>query len=350
MITPDWAGLTGLAGLAGHVASGPVSEDRAPVRSRAGPPVPGCNLARVSGLSLPSVGVVLPTHNRPQALRAAISSVLGQDYQGVIQAVVVHDRSDVDRSLADGDRVRVLANTRTPGLAGARNTGVTALGTDLVAFCDDDDEWLPGKLRAQVAALRAEPAAEFASCGIVVDFDGQPSVRLVGGDQVTYQDLLRSRMVMVHSSTYLAWRAKLLDGIGLVDETVPRGQSEDWDLALRAARRQPIVYVDQPLVRVAWGSNSYFAQHWQGKIDGLLWMLDRHPDIGRCRTGAARVYGQISFFYACLGSRREAWRWSQRALRSNWHERRVPFAVAVATGLVSGETVLRRLGARGHGI
>lgn len=298
----------------------------------------------------PSVGVILPTHNRPQALRTALSAVLAQDYPGMVQAVVVHDRSEPDQGVADGDRVRVLANARTPGLAGARNTGVEALGTELVAFCDDDDEWLPGKLRAQVTALREQPAAEFASCGIVVDFEGRPSVRLVGGDQVTYNDLLRSRMVMVHSSTYLAWRAKLLDGIGLVEEAIPGGQNEDWDLALRAARRHPIVFVDQPLVRVAWGSASYFARQWEAKIDGLLWMLDSHPDIGSCRIGAARVYAQLGFAYACLGRRSEAWRWTRRALRCNWRERRVPFVVAVAAGLFSAETVLKHLHSRGHGI
>jgi glycosyltransferase involved in cell wall biosynthesis len=298
----------------------------------------------------PSVGVILPTHNRPQTLRTALSSVLSQDYQGDIRAIVVHDRSEIDSSLEGDGPVRVMGNTRTPGLAGARNTGVMALSTDLVAFCDDDDEWLPGKLRAQVAALREEPAAEFASCGIVVDFEGQPSVRLVGGDRVTYQELLQSRMVMVHSSTYLAWRAKLLSGIGLVNESIPGGQNEDWDLALRSARRHPIVYVDQPLVRVFWGQTSYFAQQWQTKIDGLRWMLDHHPDIHRTGAGAARVYAQLAFFYACLGSRAESWRWMRRALGSNWHERRVPFAAAVAAGFVSGETVLRHLNARGHGI
>ena len=298
----------------------------------------------------PSVGVILPTHDRPQTLRTALSAVLAQDYPGIVQAVVVHDRSEPDQSVADGDRVRVLANARTPGLAGARNTGVEALDTELVAFCDDDDEWLPGKLRAQVTALREQSAAEFASCGIVVDFEGQPSVRLVGRDQVTYDDLLRSRMVMVHSSTYLARRAKLLDGIGLVEEDIPGGQNEDWDLALRAARRHPIAFVDQPLVRVAWGSTSYFAWQWQTKIDSLLWMLDRHPDIGRCRVGAARVYAQLAFAYACLGSKAEAWRWAKRALRSNWRERRVPFAVAVAAGLFSAQTVMKHLHARGHGI
>ncbi|HEX2312977.1 MAG TPA: glycosyltransferase [Thermomonospora sp.] len=306
--------------------------------------------------ALPSVGVVLPTHNRPALLRGALAAVLAQDYAGELTAVVVFDRAEPDLSLADLDpagRVRVMVNERTPGLPGARNTGILALDTDLVAFCDDDDEWLPGKLTAQVAALEAEPAAQFASCGIVVEFRGEQNPRLAGKDRIEHADLVRSRMVMVHSSTYLARRAALLDaetGIGLVDETIPAGQNEDWDLALRAARRHPIVNVDRPLVRVLWGRTSLFAGEYATKIAGLEWMLAHHPELAADPVGAARVYGQIAFWSAGLGRRRAAVRWAGRAVRANWRERRVPFALAVAAGVVSDERVLRGLHARGHGI
>ncbi len=298
----------------------------------------------------PSVGVVLPTCDRPAQLRTALAAVLGQDYPGRICAAVVHDRTQPDESLAEGDRVQVLANTRSPGLAGARNTGVLALDTDLIAFCDDDDQWLPGKLHAQVTALRAAAGSEFASCGIIVEYAGRATPRLTGRDQVTYGDLLRSRMVMVHSSTYLADRAALIDKIGLLDEQIPGDQNEDWDLALRAARRAPIACADEPLVRVAWGSASYYARQWASKAESLHWMLKRYPDICGTRAGAGRVYGQLAFAYACMGRRTEAGRWAARAVRQNWHERRVPFALAVATGVVSGDRVLQVLHARGRGI
>lgn len=298
----------------------------------------------------PSVGVVLATRDRPALLRVAVAAVLAQDYPGTLEVVVVYDQSGPDESLADGDRVRVVANTRTPGLAGARNTGILLLRTDLIALCDDDDEWLAGKLRAQVTAMRENPGSEFASCGIIVEFDGKSNVRLAGGDRVTYADLLASRMVMVHSSTYVADRSALLDGIGLLDEEVPGSQCEDWDLALRAARRRPIVVVDKPLVRVAWGTTSYFSRQWELKASSLEWMLARHPDLARRGAGAARVYAQLAFAYACLGRRADAGRWATRALRANWRERRTPFALAVAAGVVSGDRVLRVLHKRGHGI
>ncbi|MFC7757306.1 hypothetical protein ACFQY4_03945 [Catellatospora bangladeshensis] len=68
--------------------------------------------------------------------------------------------------------------------------------------------------------------------------------------------LARSRMSMLHSSGFLARREALLaDGaIGPVSEDAPGSQNEDWDLLLRAARRHPIVHVDEPLVRVLWGA------------------------------------------------------------------------------------------------
>jgi glycosyltransferase involved in cell wall biosynthesis len=297
----------------------------------------------------PSVGVVLPTRNRLEQLRAALAAVLAQDYPGELRAIIVHDRSEPDQSLA-GAAVQVVRNSRTPGLAGARNTGVLALATELVAFCDDDDQWLPGKLRSQVEALAARPEAEFASCGIIVEYAGHSSPRLAGRDEVTHQDLLRSRMAMVHSSTFVARRAALIHDIGLIDEAIPGSHNEDWDLVLRVTRRHPIVYVDRPLARIAWGDGSHFSRQWETKAEALKWMLDHHPDIAGCRAGAAMVYGQLAFAYACLGRRSDAWRWMGKALRSNWHERRVPFALAVAAGLVPGETVLRKLHARGHGI
>ncbi len=298
----------------------------------------------------PSVGVVVPTRNRPDLLRAALAAVAAQDYLGEVRVLVIFDQAEPDLSLADGDRVRVLANVRTPGLSGARNSGILALDTDLVAFCDDDDEWAPDKLTAQVEALLAEPSAEFASSGIAVLFDGQTHERLAGRTSVTHFELLRSRMVMVHSSTYLVWRSALVGDLGLVDETIPGSQNEDWDLVLRASARRPIVHVDRPLVQVAWGSTSYYAQHWETKVAGLHWMLDHHPGIAASGPGAARVYAQIAFGYACLGRRRESLRWAARAMRRNWHERRLPFVIAVALGLVPGARVLELLHSRGHGI
>jgi glycosyltransferase involved in cell wall biosynthesis len=299
-----------------------------------------------------SVGVVVPTRDRPRLLRQALRSIREQDYPGPVRVVVVFDQSEPDYLLAttDGVPVMVAANWRTPGLAGARNTGILALAdSDLVAFCDDDDQWAPDKLSKQVAALGG---ADFATCAIEVEYGGRRTPRLAGCDTVTADQLARSRMAMLHSSSFLVRRAALTDStrIGLVAEDAPGSQNEDWDLLLRAARRSPIVHVDEPLVRVLWGRTSHYAYEYATKISSLRWMMARHPEIHGCPPGAARVYGQLACWSAATGNRTDAWRWTREAVRANWKEPRAAIALAAMTGAVKVENVLSALHRRGRGI
>jgi glycosyltransferase involved in cell wall biosynthesis len=304
-------------------------------------------------MNWPSVGVVIPTRNRPELVRKAIASVRGQRYPGEVKVVVVYDQTEPDYLLAstEGVQVLVLTNWRTSGLAGARNTGILSLDTELVAFCDDDDRWDLDKLRRQVAALVAEPDAEFATCAIEVEYEGKSTPRLAGRSRVTVDELARSRMAMLHSSSFLVRREALReDAIGLVAEDAPGSQNEDWDLLLRAARRAPIVHLDEPLVRVLWGRTSHYAYEYATKISSLRWMMQRHPEISGCRPGAARVYGQLACWSAATGNRSQAWQFSKEAVRANWKEPGTAIALAAMTGAVKVENVLSALHKRGRGI
>lgn len=300
----------------------------------------------------PSVGVVIPTRDRPELLRRAIASVTRQSYPGPVEIVVVHDGTPIDASLErTGDRpVHVVSNDRAPGLAGARNTGILDLATDFIAFCDDDDHWEPGKLDQQVARALEPDRPEMVTCAIVVDFDGRRTPRLAGTGVVTHDQLTRSIMAMLHSSCMLFDRSALVDGIGLVSEEIPGSQNEDWDIKLRAAARQPIAHVDQPLVTVQWGRSSLFARSWATKNESFVWMLEHHPEIAADAHGASRVYGQLAFGEAALGRRRAAMRWAGRALRANPLQWRAVVAVPVAAGLVRPDRVLNTLHHFGRGV
>ncbi len=70
-------------------------------------------------------------------------------------------------------QVKVAANTHSPGLAGARNTGLDAARGDIVATCDDDDVWHPDKLASQVERLRHEPGLLVVGSGIRLMLPGK---------------------------------------------------------------------------------------------------------------------------------------------------------------------------------
>ena len=117
----------------------------------------------------PQISVIVPTFRRPDLVRRAVASALAQT-AGELEVVVVIDGDDAGATantrrsldaLAD-PRVRVLETGRTLGNGAARNAGVAAARGSLVALLDDDDEWFPGKLAAQLPL--AGEAATLVTC------------------------------------------------------------------------------------------------------------------------------------------------------------------------------------------
>ena len=301
----------------------------------------------------PLVSVVIATRDRPEMVREAIDSVFAQTLEGDIEVIVVADQSEPDLSLVryeDGRSTRVIPNDRRPGLAGARNTGIEAAAGEFVAFCDDDDVWLPTKLEHQLAALSRLPGAGLAACGIEVRYDGDTFTRMLTQSEVTFASLLRDRHTELHPSTFVMRRDMLLEHIGLVEEEVPGGFGEDYDFLLRAAKVHPVVNVSEALTVVRWGKQSFFFRRWETMAAGLTWLLERHPEFESSRPGSARLMGQIAFAHAAMGRRRSALTWGRRALFANPMEPRVFLAAAVAVHFVTPDQVMERLHRRGRGI
>jgi len=300
----------------------------------------------------PSVSVIVPTRDRPQLLRAAIECIVQQDYPGAIEILVVFDQSDPVELLPGpvSRRVQAITNARTPGLAGARNTGILAACGELIAFCDDDDEWRPDKLRKQVEALRRFDSVSVVCTGIVVAYGDRVSPRVLDSDTVVFKDLLRSRMMECHPSTFLARRGDVLGPIGLVDEDIPGSYYEDYEWLLRASRVGPIRAIREPLVRVRWHESSYFVDRWSTIIAAIEYLLAKYPALHTDDQGIARLYGQLAFACAAAGRPAEARRWSLKSLKRNWRERRAYVAIAVSSRFLGADTVLRFAHDRGRGI
>ena len=301
----------------------------------------------------PSVTAVVPTRDRPEMLRRAVLAILAQDYPGDVECIVVFDRTEPvlpEVDLPAGRTLRAVRNARTPGLAGTRNTGYVLAAGVLVAACDDDDEWLPGKLIAQVALLRDHPEAGACVTGTLIHRQGRDLARPAPASALTVPDLLRERHVEVHPSSFLMTKEALLGPVGLVDEELPGGYGEDYEWLLRAARQGPVVCVPEPLVRVHWHDTSFFVSKWQTNVDALTYLLDRVPEFRTEPAGQARIEGQIAFAHAALGERRDALRLAGRSLRRSRRARQSWAALLVAARLVSADRVVTTARRFGHGI
>ena len=102
----------------------------------------------------PLVSAIIPTRNRPELVRRAVRSVLEQTFERV-EVIVVVDGLDAKtvtilEELRD-PRVRIVALEESVGGGEARNIGVAAASGYWIALLDDDDEWLPEKVSAQLS-------------------------------------------------------------------------------------------------------------------------------------------------------------------------------------------------------
>jgi glycosyltransferase involved in cell wall biosynthesis len=199
----------------------------------------------------PVVSVIIPTHDRPERLARAVSSVLGQTYRR-LEVIVVDDGSNppvrnvVERAAAGDDRVRYLQLGCSRGAAAARNRGLAGASGDLVAFLDDDDRWLPTKAERQIAFLRDHPAAVAVSCRYAVVREGRRRVSSHRApSSCSFEGLLWGNFVGGFS-TVMCRRSAVGEDL-VLDEAFP--SLEDWDLWLRVARRGPIPVLGEVLCR-----------------------------------------------------------------------------------------------------
>src|SRR5690349_17695325 len=102
----------------------------------------------------PRVSVVVPVRNGAHVLEACLRALLSQDYPRERYDVLVVDNGSADGSpeIASRMGVRTLFEPMA-GAGPARNRGVQAAETELVAFTDSDCEPHSGWLRALIPRL-----------------------------------------------------------------------------------------------------------------------------------------------------------------------------------------------------
>lgn len=132
---------------------------------------PSCTRRWRSSGDLPEVAVVVPTVGSHPVLRDCVDALLGQDYEGSFEVIVVDNRPEsgnVARALegVDDPRLRIV-DEPIAGASRARNAGLAASAAPIVAFTDDDAVADGRWLASSVAALEADPRIA-ATTGLVI--------------------------------------------------------------------------------------------------------------------------------------------------------------------------------------
>ncbi|MDO9489261.1 MAG: glycosyltransferase family 2 protein [Sphingomonadaceae bacterium] len=227
----------------------------------------------------PPISVVMPAYNAAATIARALDSIAAQT-RPPAEVIVVDDASgDATAAIAEAHplRPRILRHPANRGGAAALHSGVEAAANDWVAFLDADDEWLPEKLEAQVAALAAEPSATIVATGFVfIDRDGREAwdygvTPFAHEGRDFWRNLLRDSAIL-QSSALVSRRLVL--ATGGVDAAMRTGY--DQQLFVRLAALGPVAYVHRRLVRYHDSPGSLTKLPRAADILPVLAMHERH--------------------------------------------------------------------------
>ena len=104
----------------------------------------------------PLVSVVVATYNRADLISETLDSILNQTYK-IFELIVVDDGSsdnteEIVKRYSNG-RINYIKTDNWGGPARPRNIGIKQSKGEYIAFCYDDDIWLPKKLEKQIKCL-----------------------------------------------------------------------------------------------------------------------------------------------------------------------------------------------------
>lgn len=222
---------------------------------------------------MPAVSIILPVYNRVHVLRRALDSVRMQEVADWELIVIDDGSADGSPELAaalavEEPRLRLIRHPANRGAPAARNSGIRAARAGLVAFLDSDDEWLPGKLAAQLAAFARAPdrlgalATGFVLHRVASDHRAE---RLPAPGSDWAAELLDGCFVSP-GATLMARRA-CFERVGPFAEELPRFEDWDWLLSL-------LDHYDFNSLPLA----------------GAVVHLDGFPSLQRVRTAAAGLW------------------------------------------------------------
>ena len=208
----------------------------------------------------PIVSVVIPTFNRTELLRRALTSVLAQTYKDYEIIVVQNGPEECSKDLIQeflkfGAPVRYFYSPKLGGPS-ARNMGVRESKGKYIAFLDDDDEWFLEKLSEQVSFLDQDGSIGLLSCHCmrVKEPEGVTDILPTHSlDRINYASIIKNGTIIPSLSSVLI-RRECFDKVGFFNPSFII--SDDHEFYLRVAAQYGIFMLAKPLFRYYWHANN----------------------------------------------------------------------------------------------
>lgn len=232
----------------------------------------------------PLISVIIPTCKRPPAMvKRALDSVINQSYKN-LEIIVVDDspadfaqRKAVEQAIKslNDHRLRYIKHDQNLGGSAARNTGLLASRGEFIAFLDDDDQWLPGKLQKQMAKM-SDANTGLVYCSYKIIDSSAQTTRLIDRciTGSVFDDLMLGNFI--GSTSFVLVRRRCFEQCGLFDTSML--SSQDHDMWLRIARKFKVDCVNESLVIYHIHDGERITTNPRSKIQGIQAINKKYAD------------------------------------------------------------------------
>ena len=222
------------------------------------------------------VVVVIPMYNGEKTIKKVLQSIDNQTIKSMLRAVIIVDDGSTDLSVEivkeykkNTDLNIIIEQKSNGGVSTARNAGMRRAVFDFpnvkwIAFCDDDDLWLPNKLERQMDVLQDNSSID---C-LGTQFN---EVELkIGGKKV--QKLTRGTVkdICIHNfpqPSTVIMKASIFRQMGGFDEK--QKYAEDGNFFMRVAHNFNLYYLPECLIEYGFGKRAFGVNGLSGNLKGM---------------------------------------------------------------------------------
>lgn len=199
------------------------------------------------------VSVIIPSYKGEDKICRAVDSVLAQTYEN-IEIFVVDDNgkgtehqiktSEVMQKYKCNKNVNYLVHEVNKNGAAARNTAIRVAKGDFLCFLDDDDVFLPEKVKLQVNLFNTLSDDYGIVFGAVKEYISESNIKIHNSQFKEEEFLYRFLIDDVNAcSSTVMIRASVMNVVEEWDESFHRHQ--DWEFFARVADSFKAAYISE---------------------------------------------------------------------------------------------------------
>ena len=292
----------------------------------------------------PKISVVVTTYNRKELLKETIDSIINQTFTD-FELIVVDNNSNYNflshiKSFND-DRIRPFKNQNNGIIAINRNFGIKQSRGEFIAFCDDDDLWMPNKLQIQLDYLKTE---SYIGIGSAVTIIGNRKVRLYKNQSnnlfLNTENIFRFRNVPFSSLIVKNTECYFDEHKGLVGI-----EDLEFQLRLTYKHNKLIILLSKPLIHYRIHENNSTSMIKQLKGHLLLLFSYRHKiSTSTLQYSSAKIYFRLCLLMMNIPNNNSYKKYIKKSLNNSVNGTMLYFQVLAVLVLLSiSERITRAL-------